>query len=61
MSNVVNLNRFRKKKKRAKKEQRAIENRATFGRTKAEKTLEKHEKESAKHHLDGCNIKDDDE
>ena len=41
MTDPVNLNKFRKAKKRADKEQRASENRAKFGRTKADKDLEK--------------------
>src|SRR5437762_1807319 len=42
MASVVNLNRFRKEKKRAAAEQRAAENRTTFGRTKKErKTTER--------------------
>ena len=61
MSNVVNLNHFRKKKTRTEDEQRASENREKFGRTKGEKTKEKLEKESARHHLDGRKLKDNDE
>lgn len=58
MTDVVNLNRFRKKKARAGKEQRAEENRAKFGRTKAEK--QKTEAEGAKlaRHLDGHETED---
>ena len=41
MTDPVNLNKFRKAKKRAEKEQRAAENRAKYGRTKVEKELEK--------------------
>ena len=41
MTDPVNLNKFRKAKKRADKEQRASENRAKFGRTKADKDFEK--------------------
>ena len=41
MPDPVNLNKFRKAKARAEKEQVAKENRAKFGRTKAEKQLEK--------------------
>ena len=38
MADIVNLNKFRKKKKHADDEKRAEENRVKFGRTKAEKT-----------------------
>ena len=44
MAEPVNLNKFRKAKARAAKQQRAAENRVKYGRTKAEKardTLEK--------------------
>ena len=41
MTEPVNLNKFRKARKRAEKEQRASENRVKYGRTKAEKDLEK--------------------
>lgn len=40
-SDPVNLNKFRKAKAKAEKEQKAKENRAKFGRTKAEKQLDK--------------------
>ncbi|MEM9572669.1 MAG: DUF4169 family protein [Pseudomonadota bacterium] len=38
MVEPINLNKFRKAKARAEKEQRAQQNRIKFGRTKAEKT-----------------------
>ena len=41
MSEPVNLNRFRKQKARADKKARADVNAAKFGRTKAEKEIEK--------------------
>jgi hypothetical protein len=41
MSKIVDLNRFRKEKERADKAARAAENRAAFGRTKAEKETDK--------------------
>ena len=37
MDQVVNLNRFRKAKRRREAERQAAENRATFGRSKAER------------------------
>ena len=36
---VINLRQFRKTKQRVEKERQAEQNRLTFGRTKAEKTL----------------------
>ena len=61
MSNVVNLNRFRKKKKRAEDEQRANGNREKFGRTKAEKTREKLENQKTAKDLDASRLENDDE
>lgn len=40
MTTPINLNKVRKAKEKAEAEQRAKENRAKFGRTKAEKKLE---------------------
>lgn len=40
-SGPVNLNRYRKEKARAEKRARADQNAVTFGRTKAEKDLDK--------------------
>lgn len=48
MSDPVNLNKFRKARAKAEKEQRAKENRASFGRTKAEKKLEEARSEKLK-------------
>jgi hypothetical protein len=39
MSNVVNLNQFRKSSEKTKKRQKSQENRENFGRSKAEKDL----------------------
>ncbi|MGR3759189.1 MULTISPECIES: DUF4169 family protein [Leisingera] len=41
MEKPVNLNRYRKEKARAEKKARADRNAVTFGRTKAEKDLDK--------------------
>ncbi|KIC27236.1 DUF4169 family protein [Leisingera sp. ANG-M6] len=41
MGKPVNLNRYRKEKARAEKKARADQNAVTFGRTKAEKNLDK--------------------
>jgi hypothetical protein len=56
---VVNLRQFRKSKARAEKDAKAEENRVKFGRTKAEKQLEKAEKEKARRHLDSHRLTDD--
>lgn len=53
MSDIINLNRFRKKKARAEKEREAEENRVRFGRTKAEKSRYKRDAEKLASHLDG--------
>lgn len=53
MSNVTNLNQFRKTKARADKRAQADENAVKFGRTKAQKALEKAQAEKAKRDLDG--------
>jgi hypothetical protein len=49
---VVNLRQFRKTKQRVEKDKQAEQNRLTFGRTKAEKTLTKTLNEKAKRSLD---------
>ena len=53
MAEPVNLNRFRKAKARAEKAARADENAVKFGRTKAQKALEKARAEKAAADLDG--------
>jgi hypothetical protein len=53
MSQPVNLNRFRKQKARAEKKARADENAVKFGRTKAEKDLDKAQADKAARDLDG--------
>ena len=52
-NDIVNLRQFRKAKARAEKDAKAEENRVKFGRSKAEKQLEKAEKERARRDLDG--------
>jgi hypothetical protein len=49
---VVNLRQFRKTKQRSEKERQAEQNRLTFGRSKAEKTLTKALNEKADRTLD---------
>lgn len=53
MAKVTNLNTFRKGKARAEKRARGDENAARFGRSKAEKELEKARREKARRNLDG--------
>lgn len=53
MASVVNLNRFRKGKARADKQQRAAENRALHGRSKAERQKEDDAKRRLRDLLDG--------
>ena len=52
-SNVVNLNRFRKKKQREEKAKQAEINRIRHGRTQAEKDRERAERERATRLIDG--------
>lgn len=52
MTKIANLNQFRKCKARTDKERAAEENRAKFGRTKAEKTRDKFDEEKLTKHLD---------
>lgn len=51
-ADIVNLRQFRKGKARAEKERQADQNRLTFGRTKAEKSLTKALNEKAGKALD---------
>ena len=52
MAEILSLSKARKAKARADKEQRATENRARFGRTKAEKQLDETERVRAERHAD---------
>jgi hypothetical protein len=52
MAEIINLRQARKQKARTDKEARADQNRVTFGRTKAEKTLTKAEQEMDQRRLD---------
>ena len=49
---VVNLRQFRKQKARSEKERQAEQNRAAFGRTKAEKSLTRALNDKAEKSLD---------
>lgn len=53
MSHVTNLNQFRKAKARDEKRAQADENAVKFGRSKAQKDLEKARRDKAKRDLDG--------
>lgn len=53
MAQPVNLNRFRKAKARAERSARADENAVKFGRTKAQKDLEKAQADATAKALDG--------
>jgi hypothetical protein len=58
MAEPINLNRARKAKAKAEGEARAAENRAKFGRTKAQKLSAKAEAERLKSRLDGTRRED---
>ena len=53
MSGVINLNKFKKSRKRAEKRDKADENAVKFGRSKVEKQLTKAETRKADRDLDG--------
>jgi hypothetical protein len=58
MGDVVNLKRFKKRNEREASAKQADANRARFGRTKSERTLDQQAKERAgnlldQHHIDG--------
>lgn len=53
MASIVNLNRFRKAKKREEAQQRAAENRALFGRSKKERRAADGECQRTTRELDG--------
>ena len=53
MGEIVNLRQFRKQKARAEAEKTAEQNRASFGRTKAERELTDAERDKAARHVDG--------
>ena len=58
MADIVNFNQARKAKAKADDRARAAENRAKFGRTKGEKTLEAMRTEKFKRDLDGAKRED---
>ena len=60
MADVVNLKRFKKRNERVQSAQQADANRARFGRTKSERTLDEQRKDRAGHLLDQHKIDDGD-
>lgn len=60
MSNVVNLNKFRKRKAKEEAKRRAETNVRLHGRTKEERALESKQKELLERRLDGAKLSDDD-
>jgi hypothetical protein len=59
MGNVVNLNKFRKKKAKAEKEARAETNRRLHGRTKAERARDEAQKERQENAVRGAFLERD--
>ncbi|MEM6899376.1 MAG: DUF4169 family protein [Pseudomonadota bacterium] len=59
MTTPINLNKARKARAKVAKEQSAAENRAKFGRTKAEKMASKKIKDAVKTSLDGKKLTPD--
>jgi Domain of unknown function (DUF4169) len=53
MNSIINLNRFRKAKKRAEAQQRTAENRALFGRSKKDRRAAESERQSATRDFEG--------
>jgi len=58
MAEIINLRLARKARDRQKAAQKATENRAKFGRTKGEKTLEARRAEKLERDLDGAKRED---
>jgi hypothetical protein len=56
MSNVVNLNRFRKQKAKAVRKKQADANRALHGRTKAERARDAQQKRQLTRAVDGAKL-----
>lgn len=61
MAEPVNLNRFRKTKRRADAQKRAAENRVAFGRTKVEREAERLKAEKAARDLAGKRLDREDD
>lgn len=61
MTNVVNLNKFRKEKLRREKSKKADENRHKFGRTKSEKSEDDQQRKKTIDVIDAHKLDDDQE
>ncbi len=61
MAKVTNLNRFRKSKLAAEKQQQAEENRVRFGRTKADRQISETRQARTREHLEGHKLDKDDD
>ena len=59
MNNVINLNKFRKKKRREVTEKKANENRVRFGRSKTEKKNDQSDQKKSSQHLDAHKVEDE--
>ena len=59
MNNVVNLNKFRKRKAKADATKRADTNRRFYGRTKAEQAREELQKKRLESVVDGASMRGD--
>ncbi|MGO4403990.1 DUF4169 family protein [Bosea sp. RAF48] len=53
MAEIINLRRARKQKARTEADKAAEQNRISFGRTKAERSLSEAERDKAARHIDG--------
>ena len=56
MAEPINFNKARKAKARAQKEQQAVENRAKFGRTKAEKKADEAERQKLRKKIESSKL-----
>ena len=61
MADIVNLNRYRKQRALAEREQAAGENRARFGRTKAERTHDENNAERVRRLIDNARLQRNDD
>lgn len=59
MAEIVNLNRYRKARKKERAQTAAEENRVRFGRSKAEKRADADEQDRNDRKIDGARLKDD--
>ncbi len=59
MAEIVNLNRYRKARKKERAQTTAEENRVRFGRSKAEKRADADEQDRNDRKIDGARLEDD--